>query len=77
MKPIQRFPLFFIIAIFSLIACKNDMKNQHAQNIGHPLSEIADTTLVLPPAWAFGVLYGGYTNQDQTIETVKKIQEHA
>ena len=53
------------------------MKNQDTQNTIHPLSEIADTTLVLPPAWAFGVLYGGYTNQDQTIETIKKIQEHS
>ncbi len=38
--------------------------------------EVADSNVILPPAWAFGVLYGGYTNQEETIETIKKIQEH-
>lgn len=37
---------------------------------------VADTNVILPPAWAFGVLYGGYTNQQQTIETIKKIIKH-
>lgn len=36
----------------------------------------ADTNIVLPPAWAFGVLYGGYTNQKGTIETVNAIKKH-
>lgn len=35
-----------------------------------------DTNVVLPPAWAFGVLYGGYTNQAQTIERINEIQKH-
>ena len=35
---------------------------------------IADTNLILPPAWAFGVLYGGYTNQQETIERVEEIK---
>lgn len=26
--------------------------------------------IVLPPAWAFGVLYGGYTNQEQTLQVI-------
>lgn len=32
-----------------------------------------DTNIVLPPAWAFGILYGGYTNQEQTIERINYI----
>ncbi len=35
-----------------------------------------DTSIVLPPAWAFGVLYGGYTNQQETIERVNEIKAH-
>ncbi len=34
---------------------------------------VLDTNLVLPPSWAFGVLYGGYTNQQQTIDRVSQI----
>jgi alpha-glucosidase (family GH31 glycosyl hydrolase) len=37
---------------------------------------VADTNLVLPPSWAFGILYGGYTNQQETIDRVKKIKNH-
>lgn len=37
---------------------------------------VADKNLILPPAWAFGVLYGGYTNQVQTTERVKEILAH-
>ncbi len=29
--------------------------------------------IVLPPQWAFGVLYGGYTDQDQTIQVVDSL----
>ncbi len=35
-----------------------------------------DSNIILPPAWAFGVLYGGYTNQVQTIQRVKEIKKH-
>lgn len=37
---------------------------------------VADTNLILPPAWAFGVLYGGYTNQQQTINRIAEIKKH-
>ncbi len=37
---------------------------------------VADTNVVMPPAWAFGVLYGGYTNQQGTIDRVKEIMAH-
>ena len=39
-------------------------------------SHAADTNVVLPPAWAFGILYGGYTDQKGTIERIKAIQAH-
>jgi dienelactone hydrolase len=35
-----------------------------------------DTNVILPPAWAFGLLYGGYTDQEGTVERIKAIQEH-
>jgi len=35
-----------------------------------------DSNAVLPPAWAFGVLYGGYTNQVETIERINNIIVH-
>lgn len=33
-----------------------------------------DPMVVLPPAWAFGVIYGGYTDQAQTLEAVEKLR---
>jgi alpha-glucosidase (family GH31 glycosyl hydrolase) len=35
-----------------------------------------DTNVVLPPAWAFGIIYGAYTNQEQTVELINDIIEH-
>lgn len=32
-----------------------------------------DAGVVLPPAWAFGVLYGGYTNQAQTLDALDRL----
>ena len=40
------------------------------------LIEPIDTTVVIPPAWAFGVLYGGYTNQTETIKRIDEIISH-
>ena len=31
--------------------------------------------VILPPAWAFGVLYGGYTNQEESLAKVDRIIE--
>ncbi len=42
----------------------------------HTLPETADTNVVLPPSWAFGILYGSYTNQQQTEELINQIIEH-
>lgn len=35
-----------------------------------------DSNVVLPPSWAFGLLYGGYTNQEQTINRIDEIMAH-
>jgi alpha-glucosidase (family GH31 glycosyl hydrolase) len=47
-----------------------------AKNYIHPPTQNLDSNIILPPAWAFGVLYGGYTNQVETIERVKAIINH-
>ncbi|MCU0403299.1 MAG: family 16 glycosylhydrolase [Chitinophagaceae bacterium] len=36
---------------------------------------VADSNIVIPPSWAFGVLYGAYTNQQQTIERIQEIKK--
>jgi len=41
--------------------------------LAQPLPAVADSHVVLPPAWAFGILYGAYTNQEQSVELVNHI----
>lgn len=50
--------------------------NQPLKNIKNQTAQKPDTNVILPPAWAFGVLYGGYTNQQQTIERINEIEKH-
>lgn len=50
--------------------------NKENQTYVHPVPEAADTNVVLPPSWAFGVLYGSYTNQQETVERVDEIIAH-
>lgn len=38
-----------------------------------PIRTGFDSLLVLPPHWAFGVLYGGYTNQQESESTVQRL----
>ncbi len=40
------------------------------------LPSTADTNVVLPPSWAFGIMYGSYANQEQSIELVDQIIQH-
>jgi len=61
------------IVVLQIVGCSSPQKHEVAK---HPLPASADTNVVLPPAWAFGVLYGGYTNQQQTIERIQKIEAH-
>lgn len=66
---IKRFLLFVILA--AGIAA-------NAQTINSKLSRrtVADSNLILPPSWVFGVLYGGYTNQQETIDVIEQIKNH-
>lgn len=41
-----------------------------------PRRKPADENVVLPPAWAFGIVYGAYTNQQQTEELIRDIIKH-
>lgn len=41
-----------------------------------PLKTGLDPDVILPPAWAFGILYGGYTNQIESVERVNQIIAH-
>lgn len=66
MKPGQL--VLYILTLFIHINLCAQSKLQ--QNSG------VDTNIVLPPAWAFGVLYGGYTNQQGTINRVSEIIKH-
>ncbi|MBP1664288.1 MAG: hypothetical protein H6Q19_1428, partial [Bacteroidetes bacterium] len=59
---------FFIVCLLFIgLSCP-----LFSNNIPQP----ADSNVVLPPAWAFGVLYGGYTNQQQTISRINEIISH-
>ena len=68
--------ILFSIWTVNLIAQTNVPSVLGDSIIAQNFKEIADPNVVLPPSWAFGVLYGGYTNQKETIETIQKIQEH-
>jgi len=72
MKNTVKFSLLLFI-ICAHITCENP---QHEQNKTDLHSVVADTNLVIPPAWAFGIVYGAYTNQKQSIELIDQIIEH-
>lgn len=63
--------LLACLLLFSM--CTSNKENQ---TYVHPVPEAADTNVVLPPSWAFGVLYGSYTNQQETVERVDEIIAH-
>lgn len=55
----------------SLIPVRGENNSGNSENLTN-----ADTNVVIPPTWAFGILYGGYTDQEGTIERIKAIQAH-
>ena len=63
------------ILFFAMLSANIVGISQSAGN-NLPKHTVADTNLILPPAWAFGVLYGGYTNQEETINRVEEIKKH-
>ncbi len=62
------------LAILTVILIPNLGNAQQTHIIGK--KEVADPNIILPPSWAFGVLYGGYTDQAGTIQRIKEIQSH-
>jgi hypothetical protein len=62
----------FLIAILLLNISINAQTNNQLKN----RRNVADTNLILPPSWAFGVLYGGYTDQRGTIDRIEQIKKH-
>lgn len=62
--------LLFAVLTINIIA--------QSQITGYPLSKrtVADSNIILPPAWAFGIMYGGYTNQQETINRIAAIKKH-
>ena len=60
----------------SFLSLTISAQNVFSGTANNQLPEVADPHVIIPSAWAFGVLYGGYTNQEETIETIKRIQAH-
>lgn len=59
--------------LFSTLSCKNNIPEK---NHVHEDPATLDANVILPPSWSFGVLYGGYTDQEGTIERIREIQSH-
>ncbi len=73
----MRFYNVVILYVLSLIALgcgTQDYKKQGS--FVHPLPSTLDSNIVLPPSWAFGVLYGAYTNEQETIQRIQDIINH-
>ncbi len=70
---------FFVVGtvlILTALFFSNCSHNKIQSNNDHLLVEVADTNVVLPPSWAFGMIYGAYTNQEQSIELINQIIDH-
>ncbi len=66
----------YFLSIITFIVTASCMQQPSNRDFVHPEPATIDSNVVLPPAWSFGVLYGGYTNQQETIDRIKKIQAH-
>lgn len=66
-----------LILLFSQ-ACNVQKNTNTASNQIEKMTftEVADQNVVLPPEWAFGILYGSYANQEQSIELINQIIQH-
>ena len=67
--------LFLIISILLFVACSNKDYSEFKHH-KHETPLTTDVDVILPPAWAFGILYGAYTNQDQSISLINEIINH-
>ena len=68
--------LFYFLIIVLAITIHSCNQVSTYKSYIHPEPATLDSNLIIPPAWSFGILYGGYTNQEETIERIKKIQSH-
>jgi alpha-glucosidase (family GH31 glycosyl hydrolase) len=67
------------ILIIVMCLCKSIVGTAQITDInrwGHLNPATIDTNVILPPAWAFGVLFAGYTNQQETISRIEEIKAH-
>lgn len=58
--------LLFVVLMTTVAACRQVAPLQQL-----PLT--ADTNVILPPSWAFGIMYGSYGNQEQSIELTQQL----
>jgi len=63
--------IFLAVCFFSACSLPSQRKIVKQQ-----VQAVADTNVVLPPAWAFGIMYGAYTNQEESVELIDKIIAH-
>lgn len=75
MKRISYTSLLFVMSILLNWGCSSTGGGPD-RTFRHPAPANLDSNIIIPPAWSFGVLYGGYTNQEETIKRIKKIREH-
>jgi alpha-glucosidase (family GH31 glycosyl hydrolase) len=76
MKLIQTKLLLVILIIALMISCEKNVGTTKISKTAIKGIKIADTSVVLPPSWAFGYIYGAYTNQNQSIDLINNIIEH-
>jgi len=70
--------MLFQLLVLVLVLLTISSLSVYSQPKSNRISErtVADTNLILPPSWAFGILWGGYTNQQETIDRIGQIGKH-
>lgn len=65
--------IYFFVLVLLIVTASSNLSAQSKKYLNRTA---VDTNLVLPPSWAFGVLYGGYTNQQETVNRIEQIKKH-
>lgn len=68
MKRITPYRIYFLLLLVAAGFMADAQSRQRLNSI-----PVSDSNVILPPSWAFGILYGGYTDQQQTIDRVREI----
>ncbi len=69
----MKFPaccILFLLLLANLYAAGQSSNNKLLKRT------VVDSNIILPPSWTFGVMYGGYTNQGETISRIASIKKH-